>query len=244
MGTSENFTTVGVFMQGGGKMMKSMSIVAFGALLALLNNGCVYSYHGLEIPGRSAGKAESVHADPDVCCRMDDLHALHTWRRTLFYPRGFSFFYLREGAYPVLLLEAVCRLPTIFFEVPFNCINRGEKRVELCLPGIGPTNVDVAAGPVMLSKDEVVALSQNEKLKGFDIQVWSDVGYRLGGSIYLIDTHVTQENLSLFGVAFSSPSAVVWRIDPITGEREVLVSFDRGKIIVEDPPRKVVSRYE
>ena len=154
------------------------------------------------------------------------------------------FFYLREGAYPVLLLEAVCRLPTIFFEVPFNCINRGEKRVELCLPGIGPTNVDVAAGPVMLSKDEVVALSQNEKLKGFDVQVWSDVGYRLGDSIYLIDTHVTQENLSLFGVAFSSPSAVVWRIDPITGEREVLVSFDRGKIIVEDPPRKVVSRYE
>lgn len=224
--------------------MKSIAMVAFGVLLTLLNSGCVYSYHGLEISGRPAGQVESVHADSDVCCRMDDLPALHTWRRTLFYPRDFSFFYLREGAYPVLLLEAVCRLPTILFEVPFNCINRGEKRVELCLTGIGPTNVDVAAGPVMLSKDEVVALSQNEKLKGFDIQVWSDVGYRLGDGIYLIDTHVCQENISLFGVVFSSPDAVVWRIDPITGEREVLVSFDAGKFIIENPPRKVVSRYE
>ena len=96
----------------------------------------------------------------------------------------------------------------------------------------------------MLSKDEVVALSKNEKLKGFAIQVWSDVGYRLGDSIYLIDLHVSQEKINLFGVAFSSPEPVVWRIDQITGDREVLVSCEAGKFIIENPPRKVVSRYE
>ena len=143
-----------------------------------------------------------------------------------------------------MLLEAVCRLPTVLLEVPFNSINRGERRVELCLPVVGPTSVAGAARPVMLSKDEVVALSKNEKLKGFAIQVWSDVGYRLGDSIYLIDLHVSQEKINLFGVAFSSPEPVVWRIDPITGDREVLVSFDAGKFIIENPPRKVVSRYE
>ena len=223
--------------------MKSILIVALGTLLTLLNNGCVYSYHGLEISGCSAGQVESDHADLDVCCRMDDFYAFHTWSRTLFYPRYFSYFYLREGAYPVLLLEAVCRLPTALFEIPFNCINRGEKRVELRLPGLEMSNADGTARPVMLTKDEVVALSKNEKLKGFAIQVWSDVGYRLGDSIYLIDMHVSQEKISLFGVAFSSPAPVVWRIDPITGEREVLVSFDAGKFIIENPPRKVVSRY-
>ena len=103
---------------------------------------------------------------------------------------------------------------------------------------------DETSRPVMLSKDEVVALSKNEKLKGFAIQVCSDVGYRLGDSIYLIDLHVSQEKINLFGVAFSSPEPVVWRIDPITGDREVLVSFDAGKFIIENPPRKVVSRYE
>ena len=212
--------------------MTKISIVAFGTLLTLLNNGCVCSYHRLEISGRSAGQVESVHA-------------LYTWSRTLFYPQGFYFFYGGgHDGYQNFLKEAVCRLPTILFEVPFNCINRGEKRVELCLPGIGPTNVDVAAGPVMLSKDEVVALSQNEQLKGFVIPVWSDIGYRLEDSIYLINTHVYQENISLFGVVFSSPEPLVWRIDPITGEREVLVSFDAGKFIIENPPRKVVSRYE
>ena len=223
-------------------LMKSIAMVAFGALLASLNSGCIYSYHELKRASCSVGVSHSVTGVADEV--GENLSALYTWRRTLFYPRYFSYFYLREGAYPVLLLEAICRLPTVLLEVPFNSINRGEKRVELCLPSMGPTSVAGAAGPVMLSKDEVVALSQNEKLKGFDIQVWSDVGYRLGDSIYLIDTHVTQENISLFGVVFSSPAAVVWRIDPITGEREVLVSFDAGKFIIENPPRKVVSRYE
>ena len=37
---------------------------------------------------------------------------------------------------------------------------------------------------------------------------------------------------------------VLWRVDPYTGEREVLVSFDTGKFIIENPPRKVESRYE
>ena len=40
------------------------------------------------------------------------------------------------------------------------------------------------------------------------------------------------------------PVPVLWRVDPFTGEREVLVSFDAGKFIIENPPRKVVSRYE
>ena len=223
-------------------MMKSMAMVAFGALLASLNSGCIYSYHELKRASCSAGLSHSVTGVADEV--GENLSALYTWGRTLFYPRYFSYFYLREGAYPVLLLEAVCRLPTAFFEIPFNCINRGEKRVELRLPGLEMSNADGTARPVMLSKDEVVALSKNEKLKGFAIQVWSDVGYRLGDSIYLIDMDVSQEKISLFGVAFSSPEPVVWRIDPITGEREVLVSFDTGKFIIENPPRKVVSRYE
>lgn len=223
-------------------MMKSMAMVAFGALLASLNSGCIYSYHELKWASCSAGLSHSVTGVAEEV--GENLSALYTWGRTLFYPRYFSYFYLREGAYPVLLLEAVCRLPTALFEIPFNCINRGEKRVELRLPGLEMTNADGTARPVMLSKDEVVALSKNEKLKGFAIQVWSDVGYRLGDSIYLIDMHVSQEKISLFGVAFSSPEPVVWRIDLITGEREVLVSFDTGKFIIENPPRKVVSRYE
>ena len=217
-------------------------MVAFVSLLASLNSGCIYSYHELTRASCSAGLSHSATGVADEV--GVNLSALYTWRRTLFYPRYFSYFYLREGAYPVLLLEAVCRLPTVLLEVPFNSINRGERRVELCLPVVGPTSVAGAARPVMLSKDEVVALSKNEKLKGFAIQVWSDVGYRLGDSIYLIDLHVSQEKINLFGVAFSSPEPVVWRIDPITGDREVLVSFDAGKFIIENPPRKVVSRYE
>ena len=224
------------------EMMKSIAMVAFGALLASLNSGCIYSYHELKRVSYSAGLSHSATGVADEV--GENLSALYTWRRTLFYPRYFSYFYLREGAYPVLLLEAVCRLPTVLLEVPFNSINRGERRVELCLPVVGPTSVAGAARPVMLSKDEVVALSKNEKLKGFAIQVWSDVGYRLGDSIYLIDLHVSQEKINLFGAAFSSPEPVVWRIDPITGDREVLVSFDAGKFIIENPPRKVVSRYE
>ena len=223
-------------------MMKSIAMVALGALVASVNSGCIYSYHELKRASCSAGLSHSATGVADEV--GVNLNALYTWRRTLFYPRYFSYFYLREGAYPVLLLEAVCRLPTVLLEVPFNSINRGERRVELCLPVVGPTSVAGAARPVMLSKDEVVALSKNEKLKGFAIQVWSDVGYRLGDSIYLIDLHVSQEKINLFGVAFSSPEPVVWRIDPITGDREVLVSFDAGKFIIENPPRKVVSRYE
>ena len=225
-------------------MIKSIPMIVFGIVLVSLDSGCIYSYHELNVPICAAELNQRVAVIADDGGRMDNLSALYTytWRRTLFYPRYFSYFHLREDL--VLLLEAVCRLPTVLLEVPFNSINRGERRVELCLPVVGPTSVAGAAMPVMLSKDEVVALSKNEKLKGFDIQVWSDVGYRLGDSIYLIDTHVTQENISLFGVVFSSPAAVVWRIDPITGEREVLVSFDAGKFIIENPPRKVVSRYE
>ena len=225
-------------------MMKSIVIVAFGTLLTLLNNGCVYSYHELERVSYSAGQPHSVTGVADKGACVENLSALYTWRSTLFYPEDFGFFYLRDGDYFFLLLEALCRLPTIPFEIPFNCINRGEKPVELLQPGIGPTNVDVVARSVMLSKDEVDALSRNEKMKGFDIRVSSDVAYRHGDGIYLIDTHVSQKYISLFGVVFSSPEAVVWRIDAITGEREVMVSFDAGKFIIENPPRKVVSRYE
>ena len=225
-------------------MIKSIPMIVFGIVLVSLDSGCIYSYHELNVPICAAELNQRVAVIADDGGRMDNLSALYTytWRRTLFYPRYFSYFHLREDL--VLLLEAVCRLPTVLLEVPFNSINRGERRVELCLPSMGPTSVAGAAGPVMLSKDEVVALSQNEKLKGFAIQVWTDVGYRLGDSIYLIDSYVSQEKINLFGVAFSSPEPVVWRIDSITGEREVLVSFDAGKFIIENPPRKVVSRYE
>lgn len=224
-------------------MMKSIAMVAFGALLVSLNSGCIYSYHELNVPVAELNQRVAVIADDGG--RMYNLSALYTykWRRTLFYPRYFSYFHLREGS-PVLLLEAVCRLPTVLLEVPFNSINRGERRVELCLPVVGPTSVAGAAMPVMLSKDEVVALkSKNEKLDDFARQVWSEVGYRLGDSIYMIDLYVFQKKINLFGVAFSSPEPVVWRIDPITGDRWVLVSFDAGKFIIENPPRKVKSRY-
>ena len=225
-------------------MIKSIPMIVFGIVLVSLDSGCIYSYHELNVPICAAELNQRVAVIADDGGRMDNLSALYTytWRRTLFYPRYFSYFHLREDL--VLLLEAVCRLPTVLLEVPFNSINRGERRVELCLPVVGPTSVAGAAMPVMLSKDEVVALSKNEKLKGFAIQVWTDVGYRLGDSIYLIDSYVSQEKINLFGVAFSSPEPVVWRIDSITGEREVLVSFDAGKFIIENPPRKVVSRYE
>lgn len=225
------------------EMMKSIAMVAFGALLVSLNSGCIYSYHELNAPVAELNQRVAVIADDGG--RMYNLSALYTykWRRTLFYPRYFSYFHLREGS-PVLLLEAVCRLPTVLLEVPFNSINRGERRVELCLPVVGPTSVAGAAMPVMLSKDEVVALkSKNEKLDDFARQVWSEVGYRLGDSIYMIDLYVFQKKINLFGVAFSSPEPVVWRIDPITGDRWVLVSFDAGKFIIENPPRKVKSRY-
>ncbi len=225
-------------------MMKGIAMVAFGALVASINSGCVYSYHDLEMASCSAGWPQSVTVAADEGGCVDGLGALHTWRRTLFYPRYFTFFHLRDGLHPAWMLEAVCRLPTILFEVPFNSINRGEKRVELRLPDMGPTSVAGAAMPVMLSKDEVDALTRNEKLKGFAVQPRSDVGYRFGDGIYLIDTDVHQQYISLFGVPFSSPEAVVWRIDPITGERDVLVSFDTGKFIIENPPRKVESRYE
>lgn len=226
-------------------MMKSIAMVAFGALLVSLNSGCIYSYYELDVPGCEAELNQRVAVIADDGGRMYNLSALYTytWRRTLFYPRYFSCFHLREGAYPVLLLEAVCRLPTVLLEVPFNSINRGERRVELCLPVVGPTSVAGAAMPVMLSKDEVVALSKNEKLKRLASLVWSEVGYRLGDSIYMIDLYVSQKKINLFGVAFSSPEPVVWRIDPITGDRWVLVSFDAGKFIIENPPRKVKSRY-
>ena len=225
-------------------MIKSIPMIVFGIVLVSLDSGCIYSYHELNVPICAAELNQRVAVIADDGGRMDNLSALYTytWRRTLFYPRYFSYFHLREDL--VLLLEAVCRLPTVLLEVPFNSINRGERRVELCLPVVGPTSVAGAAMPVMLSKDEVVALSKNEKLKGFAIQVWTDVGYRLGDSIYLIDSYVSQEKINLFGVAFSSPEPVVWRIDSITGDREVLVSFDAGKFIIENPPRKVVSRYE
>lgn len=227
------------------EMMKSIAMVAFGALLVSLNSGCIYSYHELDVPGCAVELNQRVAVIADDGGRMYNLSALYTykWRRTLFYPRYFSYFHLREGAYPVLLLEAVCRLPTVLLEVPFNSINRGERGVELCLPVVGPTSVAGAAMPVMLSKDEVVALSKNEKLKRLASLVWSEVGYRLGDSIYMIDLYVSQKKINLFGVAFSSPEPVVWRIDPITGDRWVLVSFDAGKFIIENPPRKVKSRY-
>ena len=227
------------------EMIKNISMIVFGIVLVSLNSGCIYSYYELDVPGCAAELNQRVAVIADDGGRMANLSALYTytWRRTLFYPRYFSYFHLREGS-PVLLLEAVCRLPTVLLEVPFNSINRGERGVELCLPVVGPTSVAGAAMPVMLSKDEVVALkSKNEKLDDFARQAWSEVGYRLGDSIYMIDLYVSQEKINLFGVAFSSPEPVVWRIDPITGDRWVLVSFDAGKFIIENPPRKVKSRY-
>ena len=227
-------------------MIKNIPMIVFGIVLVSLNSGCIYSYYELNVPSCAAELNQRVAIIADDGGRMANLSALYTytWRRTLFYPKGFYFFYGGgHDGYQNFLKEAVCRLPTVLLEVPFNSINRGERRVELCLPVVGPTSVAGAAMPVMLSKDEVVALSKNEKLDDFARQAWSEVGYRLGDSIYMIDLYVSQEKINLFGVAFSSPEPVVWRIDPITGDRWVLVSFDAGKFIIENPPRKVKSRY-
>ena len=41
----------------------------------------------------------------------------------------------------------------------------------------------------------------------------------------------------------SGPVPMIWRVDPFTGQREVMVSFDSGKLIIENPPQKVMSKY-
>lgn len=227
------------------EMMKRIVIVTFGVLLVLMSNGCIFSYHRLEPASRSAGHAQGSNAVSGGSCCMDDIYVLYMWKRTLFYPRYFRYFYRREGSWAGLLLEVVCRLPTILFEVPFNYINSGEKQVEFRLPDIEFTNVDGSARPVVLSKEEVAALLKDERMKGSDIGAFvSEVVYRQGDSIYLVRTYTEQEKLSIFGVDFSSPTPVVWRIDAITGECEVLVSFDTGEFIIENPPRKEKSRYK
>lgn len=157
----------------------------------------------------------------------------------------FLIFYRREGSWSGLLLETVCRLPTILLEVPFNIINRGEKQVKLELSSVMSADAGGATRAVVLSKDEIVALLKSEKMKDFDIDtLLLKIVYRKGDSIYIVSTCVEQQTFSLFGAVFSSPVPIVWRIDAITGELEVRVSFDTGKFLFENPPRKVESRYE
>ena len=36
---------------------------------------------------------------------------------------------------------------------------------------------------------------------------------------------------------------MIWRVDPFIGQREVMVNFDSGKLIIENPPQKVMSKY-
>ena len=66
-----------------------------------------------------------------------------------------------------------------------------------------------------------------------------------GGKLYIVDTflwHYTEWFLYRYHDTGVTP--VLWRVDPYTGEREVLVSFDTGKFIIENPPKKVASRNE
>ena len=80
-----------------------------------------------------------------------------------------------------------------------------------------------------------------------DFGLWDD-GDKMfvnGGKLYIVDTflwHYTEWFLYRYHDTGVTP--VLWRVDPYTGEREVLVSFDTGKFIIENPPKKVASRNE
>ena len=65
-----------------------------------------------------------------------------------------------------------------------------------------------------------------------------------GRNLYVVSKslwHYTEWFLYRYHDTGANP--VLWRVDPYTGEREVLVSFDTGKFIIENPPRKVESSY-
>lgn len=69
--------------------------------------------------------------------------------------------------------------------------------------------------------------------------------FACGRKLHVINVLATQHTeWLLYCYKNYGPVPVLWRVDPFTGEREVLVSFDTGKFIIENPPKKVVARHE
>ena len=66
-----------------------------------------------------------------------------------------------------------------------------------------------------------------------------------GHKLYVVKKFIWQNTeWLLYCYKNDGPVPVLWRIDPFTGEREVVVSFNTGKFIIENPPMESRLDYE
>ncbi len=123
----------------------NIRIIALRAIvMALLlgTTGCVYSYYEVRV------KNGQTTTDMILSCDKEngvlDVVCLNA-KRTIFYPEDFEYVHrYSDGDNWYFWKEALCRLPTIFIELPFYFINvhREEIPIQFDMLGIADVSLD------------------------------------------------------------------------------------------------------
>jgi hypothetical protein len=94
---------------------------------------------------------------------------------------------------------------------------------------------------VSISSDPFELLWNGLEPREVDFGQWykGEKTFACGRNLYVINVLATQHTeWLLYCYKNYGPVPVLWRVDPFTGEREVLVSFNTGKFKIENPPIK------